>query len=76
MEENSPAQLLIDQFKTAIENDARTTVAHLLSATGACRQYLNQGLFSGQKPPLAAARSREMIALLLQHGADPDKVSQ
>ena len=48
----------------------------MLSATDACRQYLNQGLFSGQKPPLAAARSRAMIDLLLQHGADPDKVSQ
>ena len=76
MAENSPAQVLLNEFKTAIENDARATVAHLLSSTDACRQYLNQGLFSGQKPPLAAAHSRAMIDLLLQHGADPDKVSQ
>ncbi len=70
------AHNLFDAFKAAIENNDIAAVSDLLNQNGSLKQQLNEGICSSSKPPLAACRSREMVDLLLEHGASSANVGK
>jgi ankyrin repeat protein len=51
-------------------------VDRLLSENAALRERLNQCAFAGEKLPLAAAKSPQMVDVLIKHGAQFEKVSE
>ena len=55
--------------------DDHAAVAQLLDKHRQFREYLNRGVFDWNMPPLAAAKSREMIDVLIANGALVEKVS-
>ncbi len=67
---------LVNEFKRGIEKDAVVSVRSLLEKHAPPADALNEGLFAWGMPPLAAAKSPEMIDLLLEKGASLEKVSQ
>ena len=66
---------LLDQFKTAIMMDDVVTATSVLQQRKVCDE-VNNGRFAYGRPPLLEARSPEIVDLLLEAGADIDKVSE
>ena len=56
--------------------DDHAMVGRLLEEHPELRQHLNQGVFDWNMPPLAAAKSREMVDVLIENGARVQNVSR
>ena len=69
---DSPGKQLMESFLA----DDHASVARLLEQYPGMRTHLNEGVFDGQMPPLAAAKSHEMVDVLMDHGARVEKVSE
>jgi ankyrin repeat protein len=67
---------LTTQFLQSFLADDHATVARLLDENPTLRQHLSDGHFKWEMPPLAAAKSREMVDVLIDRGAQVESVSK
>ncbi len=67
-----PGQQLMEAFLS----DDHPVVAELLGRHPQFREHINRGVFDWNMPPLAAAKSREMVDVLIDNGAQVQKVTE
>ena len=64
------------EFMRLILADEHSAVAQLLDEHRELHDCLNKGVFNWNMPPLAAAKSQEMVDVLLKYGARVETVAQ